>query len=101
MDKSKVTSKRIRQHHIQDKLGNIKRLQEIQAFLNYIAATYPILSSYLMGLHLTIDGWRQKRYSDGWRKDPGNSMNDDKDFDEEGISIFENDGPVDVEIKPR
>ena len=86
---------------IQDKFGNRKRLQEIRGFMNYVVATYPILSSYLMGLHLTIDGWRPRRHSDGWRKSLGSLMPDDEDLVEEEMETVDDNRPVDVEIKTR
>ncbi len=86
---------------VQQRLGNRKRLQEIRGFLNYVATTYPILSSYLMGLHLTIDGWRKKRCKDGWRKSLQDLADgDDDDLEVDHLFILE-DGPKDVEIKPR
>lgn len=44
-----------------------KRHQEIRGFLDSIANTYPIIKFYLMGFHLTIDGWRKDRKSEGWK----------------------------------
>jgi hypothetical protein len=44
-----------------------KRLEQIRGFLNYVCQTYPILSSYLIGYHMTIDSWRQGRDEEGWR----------------------------------
>eukprot|EP00984_Skeletonema_dohrnii_P022484 scaffold11603_cov72-Skeletonema_dohrnii-CCMP3373.AAC.1 len=44
------------------------RLEQIRGFLNYVTRTYRWLSSYIKGLHLTIDGWRKDRDMDGYRK---------------------------------
>ena len=44
-----------------------KRLEEIRGFIQYVCQTYAWLTPYLMGLHLTIDGWRPGRDSEGWR----------------------------------
>ena len=33
-----------------------QRLLELRGFLNYVVWTYPWLSPYLKGLHITIDG---------------------------------------------
>lgn len=52
---------------IEDPTVKRKRLQEIRGFLNYLGNIYPLLLSYLMGLHLTIDGWRRGRDISGWR----------------------------------
>ena len=51
-------------HELQDCLRegptlNRIRLQQVRGYLNYIALTYPILLTRLMGFHLTIDGWRK------------------------------------------
>ena len=77
-----------------------KRLQEIRGFLNYIVMTYPLILSYLVGLHLTIDGWRRGRDSSGWRNfsyDP---------LAEQEKSMHQtchgnDDGPSEVIVKPR
>jgi hypothetical protein len=34
-----------------------KRLEQIRGFLIYDTRTYPCMVPYLIGLHLTIDGW--------------------------------------------
>jgi hypothetical protein len=47
-----------------------KRLEQIRGFLNYIAQTYTWLRPYLIGLHMTIDGWRPNRDTEGWRLQP-------------------------------
>jgi hypothetical protein len=44
-----------------------RRLLEIRGFLIYVTRTYKHLTPYLKGLHLTIDGWRANRDTDGWR----------------------------------
>ena len=44
-----------------------KRLEVIRGFLNYIAQTYRCMASYLIGFHMTIDGWRRGRDGEGWR----------------------------------
>jgi hypothetical protein len=40
--------------------GNIsqKRLEQIRGFLQYIVQTYSSLASFLIGFHMTIDGFR-------------------------------------------
>jgi len=86
------------QNICKSKRGNRKRLQQIRGFLNYISATYPILSSYLMGLHLTIDGWRKGRESSGWRKPYEEEK--ENDFIEMESEIADN-GPIEVNLKPR
>jgi hypothetical protein len=44
-----------------------KRLEQIRGFLIYVTRTYPCMVPYLIGLHLTIDGWRGNRDEGGWR----------------------------------
>jgi hypothetical protein len=45
-------------------------LEQIGGFLNYIAQMYTWLRPYLIGLHMTIDGWRPNRDTEGWRLQP-------------------------------
>lgn len=49
-----------------DKL-NKKRLEQIRGYVGYVSQTYPIMATYLKGLHLTIDGWRDGRDDEGWK----------------------------------
>ena len=43
----------------------LARLLSIRGYLNYVVRTYPWMSPYLQGLHLTIDGWRPDRDEHG------------------------------------
>ena len=45
----------------------LKRLLLIRGYLNYVVRTYPWLSPYLKGLHLTINRWRPSRDAKGYR----------------------------------
>jgi len=47
--------------------GDRKRLETIRGFLQYLTKTYPSVTPYLKGIHLTVDGWRPDRDGDGWR----------------------------------
>eukprot|EP00978_Attheya_sp_CCMP212_P022894 scaffold69081_cov41-Attheya_sp.AAC.1 len=47
-----------------------KRLEQIRGFLNYVAQTYTWLRPYLIGVHMTINGWRPNRDDEGWRTQP-------------------------------
>ena len=47
-----------------------KRLEQIRGYLVHIAQTYPMLSSYLIGLHMTIAFLRPDRDVEGWRLAP-------------------------------
>jgi hypothetical protein len=42
-------------------------LERIRGLLVYVARTYKPLKPFLMGLHMTIDGWRPGRDAEGWR----------------------------------
>ena len=44
-----------------------KRLEQVRGYLVHVAQTYPMFSSYLIGLHMTIDFWRPNRDQEGWR----------------------------------
>ena len=45
----------------------VKTLEKMRGFLNYVTQTYRPLIPYLNGIHLTLDGWRSGRDSEGWR----------------------------------
>jgi hypothetical protein len=47
---------------------NTKDLLSDRGFIIYISRTYRMIIPYLKGLHLTIDGWRQNRDDDGWKR---------------------------------
>jgi hypothetical protein len=44
-----------------------KRLEHIRGFLIYVIRTYPAFTSYLKGIHLTLDSWRPGRDQEGWK----------------------------------
>jgi hypothetical protein len=43
-----------------------KRLEQIRGYLVHVAQTYSTFSSYLIGLHMTINFWRPNQDQDGW-----------------------------------
>ena len=47
-----------------------KRLEVIRGFLCHLAMTYPIISPYLKGFHLTLAAHHPQRDSQGWRLSP-------------------------------
>ena len=47
-----------------------KRLQQVRGYLQYVASTYKPMTPYLIGFHLTIDGWRRNRDKEGYRLTP-------------------------------
>jgi hypothetical protein len=44
-----------------------KLLESYRGSLVYLQRTYPAMTPYVKGFHLTIDGWRQDRNSEGWK----------------------------------
>ena len=44
-----------------------KTLEKYRGYLVYISRTYPIMTPYLKGIHLTLDSWRPWRRDDGWK----------------------------------
>jgi hypothetical protein len=44
-------------------------LESMRGTLVYVQCTYPAITPYLKGLHLTIDSWREGRNEDGWIED--------------------------------
>jgi hypothetical protein len=44
-----------------------KQLEQHRGVLVYISRTYPAITPYLKGIHLTLDSWRPWRKSDGWK----------------------------------
>jgi len=44
-----------------------KSLERDRGFLIHVQHTYPAITPYLKGVHLTIDGWREGRDSEGWK----------------------------------
>jgi len=43
-----------------------KKLESYRGYLIYIARTYPMITLYLKGIHLTLDSWRPWRKEDRW-----------------------------------
>ncbi len=44
-----------------------KSLESTRGFLNHLARTYPVITPFLKGFHLTLDGWRGNRDADLWK----------------------------------
>jgi hypothetical protein len=42
-------------------------LESMRGFLNHLARTFPVITPYLKGFHLTLDGWRENRSDDMWK----------------------------------
>jgi hypothetical protein len=59
-------------------------LERTRGFLVYVASTYKPLTTFLPGLHLTIDSWRPGRDEEGWwlrQVEVDASMGSDEDSD--------------------
>jgi len=51
-----------------------KELESIRGTLVYLQRTYPAITPYVKGYHLTIDSWREDRDEEGWkRREPDSS----------------------------
>jgi hypothetical protein len=48
-----------------------KRLEQVHGFLQYVTQTYSGMTPYLIGFHLTIDGWRENQMSTGCKEKEG------------------------------
>ena len=44
-----------------------KPLESMRGFFVHLMQTFPIITPYLKGLHLTLDGWRPNRDDDMWK----------------------------------
>jgi hypothetical protein len=42
-------------------------LESMKGFLNHLVCTYPVITPYLKGFHLTLDGWQDNRADDMWK----------------------------------
>lgn len=47
-----------------------KPLERLRGFFVHLMRTYPVISPYLKGIHLTLDGWRPNRDPDLWKLPP-------------------------------
>ena len=50
---------------------HFKTLEKSRGFLVYLSRTYPSITPYLKGIHLTLDSWRHNRDQDGWKQGGG------------------------------
>jgi hypothetical protein len=41
-------------------------LESVRGSLVYLQRTYPAITPYVKGFHLTIDAWRPGRHNEGW-----------------------------------
>jgi hypothetical protein len=65
-----------------------KQLEQVRGFLQYITQTYSGMTPYIIGFHLTIDGWRENRTKDGWqRKDNRKAIIGDRGASDEMLAM--------------
>jgi len=80
--------------------GERKALETIRGFLQYLTKTYPSVTPYLKGIHLSVDGWRPDRDRDGWRL--GRSgVKEEWEGKEVGWVVADPDAPKRVVLVPR
>ncbi len=80
-----------------------KHLERVRGFMVHIQQTYPAITPYLKGMHLTIDSWRPGRDSEGW-KSAGQSPHGFWDDTTHTWTTFNNEpveAPVFVDPVPR
>jgi hypothetical protein len=70
-DKVKGQISQLQEMLRQDEWLDRKELEIIRGSLVYVQRTYPSITPYLKGLHLTIDSWRPHRDEEGWVIPPG------------------------------
>jgi len=51
----------------QEDVIEFKTLESYRGFLVYVSRTYPMITPYLKGIHLSLDSWRVGRAADGWK----------------------------------
>jgi hypothetical protein len=79
-----------------------KRLEQIRGFLQYVIQTYSGFASYLIGFHMTIDGFRRGRDENGWRMAEALWKEENKDDEDWDRNEFENEAiPELVSAVPR
>ena len=81
-----------------------KRLEQIRGFIMHIAQTYPFIASYMIGIHMTIDGWREGRDAEEWRvkqKSTWEAVKDEDGWIYVSHDDAENQAPVEVKAVPR
>ena len=65
-DKAKRFIWGLLEHVRQGEPLSYKMLLKERGFLMYLTMTYPILTPYMKGLHLTVDSWQKGRDDEGW-----------------------------------
>jgi len=66
-DKTKGQLMHIQQLLQQGGMLDRKLLESYRGSLVYLQRTYPAITPYVKGFHLSIDGWRENRDAEGWK----------------------------------
>jgi hypothetical protein len=81
---------------------NLKELQSARGSLTYVQRTYPMITPYMKGFHLTIDSWRSGQTRDGWLKkyiEEGSSSDDERVIEQDDDDMLS--APATVWVVPR
>jgi len=83
-------------HDTTNSFLDFKDLERGRGFLVYLSRTYPAITPFLKGIHLTLDSWRDGRDADGWKiskKDRATMKSyEQEDFDDGYFGKGEDDG---------
>jgi len=66
-EKTKLILEKLWEWLAQEKMLDRKELESMRGSLVYLQRTYPAITPYIKGLHLTIDSWRPGRSDEGWK----------------------------------
>jgi hypothetical protein len=66
-NKAKGYLQELRQELESNGVLNRKSLEQKRGFFNHLQRTYPAITPFLKGFHLTIDGWRPNRDEEMWK----------------------------------
>jgi hypothetical protein len=55
---------------------NHKGLEQKRGFFVHLQRTYPCITPFLKGMHLTLDSWRPGRDADGWKAEVSSNYDD-------------------------
>ena len=72
-----------------------KPLESMRGFFIHLMRTFPIITPYLKGIHLTLDGWRPQRDSDMWK------VVEHQEGEEPSHYPYPTDAPMRLELAPR
>jgi hypothetical protein len=72
-----------------------KPLESMRGFFIHLMQTFPIITPYLKGIHLTLDGWRPQRDSDMWK------VVEHQEGEEPSHYPYPTDAPMRLELAPR